>query len=54
MLDIQTVTSSISVFKVPYKDIFVGIYVIRTEKGVALFDTAHDYHPVDRISEGSL
>ena len=47
MIDIQAVTDSISVFKVPYKDIFVGIYVIRTEKGVVLFDTAANDADVD-------
>ncbi|MBQ7016274.1 MAG: MBL fold metallo-hydrolase [Firmicutes bacterium] len=40
MIPIHSVTDQISYFNVPYKDIFVGIYVIRTEAGTVLFDTA--------------
>lgn len=40
MIDIQSVNDHISYFKVPYKDIFVAIYILRTAKGVVLFDTA--------------
>ena len=40
MISIHSVTDHISYFNVPYKDIFVGIYVIRTEAGTVLFDTA--------------
>ena len=40
MVDIKKLNEDISYFKVPYKDIFVAIYVIRTEKGAVLFDTA--------------
>ena len=37
---VQKLNEDIFYFKVPYKDIFVAIYVIRTEKGTVLFDTA--------------
>ena len=40
MIEIQKITEHISCFKVPYKDIFVGIYVLRADEGVILFDTA--------------
>lgn len=40
MIPIENITDNISCFKVPYKDIFVGIYVLRAETGVVLFDTA--------------
>lgn len=40
MIEIQQITEHISCFKVPYKDIFVGIYILRTEKGAVLFDAA--------------
>lgn len=40
MVDVQKLNEDISYFQVPYKDIFVAIYVIRTEKGTVLFDTA--------------
>lgn len=40
MIEIQTITNNISCFKVPYKDIFVAIYVLRTDTGTVLFDTA--------------
>lgn len=40
MIEPRQITDHISCFKVPYKDIFVGIYILRTEKGTVLFDTA--------------
>lgn len=40
MVKIEKLNEQIHFFKVPYKDIFVGIYVIQTDKGVVLFDTA--------------
>lgn len=40
MVDLEKLNRNIFYFKVPYKDIFVAIYVIRTEKGTVLFDTA--------------
>ena len=40
MVEIEKLNQDIAYFKVPYKDIFVAIYVIRTEKGTVLFDTA--------------
>ena len=40
MAEIQKLNDDIFYFKVPYKDIFVAIYVIRTERGTVLFDTA--------------
>ncbi len=40
MVEIEKLNRNIVYFKVPYKDIFVAIYVIRTEKGTVLFDTA--------------
>ena len=40
MIDIQTVNDRICCFKVPYKDIFVAIYILKTDKGAVLFDTA--------------
>lgn len=40
MIKIQAINDHICCFHVPYKDIFVGIYVLRTDKGVVLFDTA--------------
>lgn len=47
MIDIYKVNDRICYFKVPYKDIFVAIYVLRTEKGVVLFDTAACDEDVD-------
>ena len=40
MVQIHKLNEDISWFQVPYKDIFVAIYVIRTETGTVLFDTA--------------
>lgn len=40
MIRLQTITDHICCFRVPYKDIFVGIYILRTDKGTVLFDTA--------------
>ena len=40
MITIEQLNEHIHYFNVPYKDIFVGIYVIKTEKGTVLFDTA--------------
>ena len=40
MVELHKLNDDISYFKVPYKDIFVAIYVIRTENGTVLFDTA--------------
>lgn len=47
MIAIEKLNDSIHYFKVPYKDIFVGIYVIETDKGVVLFDTASCDDDVD-------
>lgn len=48
MIDIQKLNDHICYFKVPYKDIFVSIYVLRTEKGVVLFDAAACDEDVDQ------
>lgn len=47
MIEIQAITDHISCFKVPYKDIFVGIYIVRTDNGIVLFDTAACGEDVD-------
>lgn len=47
MIDLISVNDRICYFKVPYKDIFVAIYILRTEKGVVLFDTAACDQDVD-------
>ena len=47
MIDIQTVNDRICCFKVPYKDIFVAIYILKTDKGAVLFDTAACDRDVD-------
>ena len=47
MIHIYTVNDRICYFKVPYKDIFVAIYVLRTKTGVVLFDTAACDEDVD-------
>ena len=47
MLEIKTFNEHISYFNVPYKDIYVGIYVIKTDDGAVLFDTAANDFDVD-------
>lgn len=47
MLEIMDFNEHISYFNVPYKDIYVGIYVIRTDSGAVLFDTAANDADVD-------
>lgn len=47
MIAIHEITKDISCFHVPYKDIFVGIYVINTDCGTVLFDAAANEHDVD-------
>lgn len=47
MIELQKINDHICYFKVPYKDIFVGIYILRTEKGTVLFDTAACDEDVD-------
>lgn len=47
MIAIEQVNDHISYFNVPYKDIFVGIYVIKTDKGSVLFDAAGCDEDVD-------
>ena len=54
MIDIYEVNDRICYFKVPYKDIFVAIYVIRTEKGVVLFDTGARDADVDNWNVPAL
>ena len=47
MLELKTFNEHISYFNVPYKDIYVGIYVIKTDDGAVLFDTAANDFDVD-------
>ena len=47
MLEIKKFNEHISYFNVPYKDIYVGIYVIKTPDGAVLFDTAANDADVD-------
>lgn len=47
MLQIETLNEHISYFKVPYKDIFVGIYILRHPGGVILFDAAGEDGDID-------
>lgn len=47
MLEIKEFNQHISYFNVPYKDIYVGIYVIKTAGGAVLFDTAANDADVD-------
>lgn len=54
MVTIENVNDHISYFKVPYKDIFVGIYVLQTEKGALLFDAAATDWDVDNYIRPAL
>lgn len=54
MLEITAVTDHIYNFKVPYKDIFVGIYVIRHPEGAVLFDAAGCDADVDAYIQPAL
>lgn len=47
MLKIEALNEHISYFKVPYKDIFVGIYVLRHPDGAILFDAAGEDADID-------
>lgn len=47
MLKIEKINEHISCFNVPYKDIYVGIYVIRFDGGAILFDAAATDQDVD-------
>lgn len=47
MIHTEAINEHIHYFKVPYKDIFVGIYVIRHESGAVLVDTAASDADVD-------
>ena len=47
MLEIKTVTPDIFCIHVPYRDIFVAIYMIRTERGTVLFDAAGFHDDLD-------
>ena len=47
MLEIKEFNEHISYFNVPYKDIYVGIYVINADDGVVLFDAAATDADVD-------
>ena len=47
MLEIKEFNDHISYFNVPYKDIYVGIYVIKTADGAVLFDAAATDEDVD-------
>lgn len=47
MLEIRKFNEHIHYFNVPYKDIYVGIYVIETDGGAVLFDTAANDADVD-------
>lgn len=47
MLKIEKINEHISYFNVPYKDIYVGIYVIKFEGGAVLFDAAATNWDVD-------
>ncbi len=46
-MKIDALNQHISYFKVPYKDIFVGIYILRHPDGVILFDAAGEDADVD-------
>ena len=48
MLKIEALNEHISYFKVPYKDIFVGIYVLRHSEGAILFDAAGTDADIDQ------
>jgi len=54
MLEIKTFNEHISYFNVPYKDIYVGIYVIKTPDGAVLFDTAAGDADVDNYIAPAL
>lgn len=54
MLEIKKFNEHISYFNVPYKDIFVGIYVIRFDGGAVLFDTAANHWDVDNYIAPAL
>lgn len=47
MLKIETLNQHISYFHVPYKDIFVGIYILRSADSVILFDAAGEDADID-------
>lgn len=54
MVSVERITAHISCFCVPYKDIFVGIYVVQTEQGTLLFDTAATDWDVDNYIQPAL
>ena len=54
MLEIKNFNKHISYFNVPYKDIYVGIYVIKLEGGAVLFDTAANAFDVDNYIAPAL
>ena len=54
MLEIKKFNEHISYFNVPYKDIFVGIYVICFDGGAVLFDTAANDWDVDNYIAPAL
>ena len=47
MLKIEALNQHISYFKVPYQDIFVGIYILRHPDGAILFDAAGEDGDID-------
>ena len=54
MLEIKKFNEHISYFNVPYKDIYVGIYVIKTDDGAVLFDAAATDFDVDNYIAPAL
>lgn len=54
MIAIEKLNDYIHYFKVPYKDIFVGIYVLQTDKGTVLFDTAGCNEDIDNWIQPAL
>lgn len=54
MVAIEKITDHISCFKVPFVDVFVGIYVLQTPRGTVLFDTATTDEDVDNYIHPAL
>ena len=54
MPEIKTITPDIFCIHVPYRDIFVAIYMIRTERGTVLFDVAGFHDDLDAYIQPAL
>lgn len=54
MITFEHITEDICCFKVPFMDVYVGIYVLQTPKGAVLFDAAATDWDVDNYIQPAL